>query len=70
MPMNVPNHRLSNVQIELPRRFAADLSEEDPRELRKPPAQFYVRKSVQKANEAWQEQGLTQEDMDKWLEEE
>jgi hypothetical protein len=38
--------------------------------LRKPPAQFYVRKSVQKANEAWQEQGLTQEDMDKWLEEE
>ncbi len=58
MPMNVPNHRLSNVQIELPRRFAADLSEEDPRELRKQLAQFYARKSVQKANETWWEKGV------------
>jgi hypothetical protein len=58
---------LSNVQIELLKLFATDLSEEDPRELREQPAQFYARKSVQKANEAWQEQGLTQEDMDRWL---
>ncbi len=67
MPMHLPNHRLSRVQLELPKRFATDLSEE---ELRDPLAQFYARKSVQKANEAWRGRGLTQEDMDKWLEEE
>ncbi len=63
MSMNLPDHRLSNVQIELLKLFATDLSEEDLRELREQFAQFYVRKSVQKANEAWQEKGLTREDM-------
>ena len=67
--MNLPNQRLSNVQIELLKLYATDLSEEDLQELRQQLAQFYARKSVQKANEAWQEKGLTQEDMDKWLEE-
>jgi hypothetical protein len=67
--MNLPNAPLSNVQIELLKLFATDLSEEDLRELREQLTQFYARKSVQKANEAWQEKGLTQEDMDGWLNE-
>ena len=66
--MNLPKP-LSNVQIELLKLFATDLSEEDLQELREQLAQFYARKSVGKANEAWQEKGLTQGDMDKWLEE-
>ena len=69
MPVNLPNHRLSNVQIELLKPYATDLSDEDPQELRQQLAQFYARKSVQKANEAWREKGLSQADMDKWLEE-
>lgn len=67
--MNLPNNQLSNVQIELLKLFATDLSEEDLQELKDQLAQFYARKSVQKANEAWQEKGLTQEDLDKWLNE-
>jgi hypothetical protein len=66
--MNLPNNPLSNVQIELLKLFATDLSEEDLLELRQQLAQFYARKSVEKANEAWQEKGLTQEDVDGWLE--
>jgi hypothetical protein len=57
--MNLPKPALSNVQIELLKLFATDLSEE---ELRDPLAQFHACKSVGKANEAWQEKGLTQED--------
>lgn len=67
--MNLPTPTLSNVQIELLKLFATDLSEEDLQELREQLVQFYARKSVQKANEAWQEKGLTQGDMDKWLNE-
>jgi hypothetical protein len=67
--MDLPNRSLSNVQIELLKLFATDLSEEDLQELREQLAQFYARKSVGKANEAWKEKGLTQEDMDKWLNE-
>jgi len=61
---------LSNAQLKLLKLYETDLSEEAPKELRQQLAQFYARKSVQKANEAWQEKGLTQEDMDKWLNEE
>jgi hypothetical protein len=64
--MNLPNRPLSNIQIELLKLYATDLSEEDLQELKDQLAQFYARKSVGKANEAWQEQGLTQEDLDKW----
>ncbi len=70
MPMNLPNNQLSNVQIELLKLFATEMSEEDLQELREQLAQFYARKSVGKANEAWKEKGLTQEDMNKRLEEE
>jgi hypothetical protein len=61
--MNLPKSTLSNVQIELLKLFTTDLSEEDLKELREQLAQFYARKSVQKANEAWQEKGLTEEDI-------
>lgn len=66
--MNFPTP-VSNFQIELLKLFATDLSEEDLQELREQLAQFYARKSVGKANEAWQEKGLTQEEMNEWLEE-
>jgi hypothetical protein len=67
--MKLPNSQLSNVQIELLKLYATDLSEEDLQELKNQLAQFYARKSIQAANEAWQQKGLTQEDMDKWLNE-
>ena len=60
---------LSNVQLELLKLYSTNLSEQDLLELRGELAQFYAKKSIAAANEAWQQKGLTQADMDKWLNE-
>jgi hypothetical protein len=60
---------LSNVQVELLKLYSTDLTEEDLKELRNTLAQFYAAKSIQLANEVWDEKGLTDVDMDKWLNE-
>ena len=61
---------LSNVQLELLKLYATDLSEQDFSELRETLANFYAKKSVDAANKAWLQKGLTQADMDKWLDDE
>jgi len=60
---------LSNVQLELLKLYATDLSEEDMVELKDMLADFYAKKSIQLANQVWDEKGLTNEDMDTWLNE-
>lgn len=60
---------LSNVQLELLKLYATDLSEEDLKELKDTLAKFYAKKSIQLANRVWKEKGLTNEDMDAWLNE-
>jgi hypothetical protein len=60
---------LSNVQLELLKLYATDLSEEDMLELKDMLADFYAKKSIQLANQVWEEKGLTNEDMDSWLNE-
>ncbi len=60
---------LSNVQVELLKLCSTDLSEEDLKELRKKLGQFYAEKSIRLANQVWDEKGLKDEDMEKWLNE-
>lgn len=60
---------LSNVQIELLKLYSTDLSEEDIKELKLLLAKFYAKKSIKLANKIWDEKGLTDEDMDRWLNE-
>lgn len=60
---------LSNVQLELLKIFSTDLSEEDLQELKALLAKFYAEKSIELANRVWDEKGLTDADMDKWLNE-
>ncbi len=60
---------LSNVQIELLKIFSTDLSEKDLVELKSLLAKFYAEKSIELANQVWDEKGLTDADMDKWLNE-
>ncbi|MEM6842776.1 MAG: hypothetical protein AAF944_17830 [Bacteroidota bacterium] len=60
---------LSNVQVELLKLYATDLSENDLNELRDTLAQFYANKSIELADRVWDEKGLTNEDMDQWLNE-
>lgn len=61
---------LTNVQLELLKLYATDLSEEDLSELRDILADFYAKKSIQLADRVWKEKGLTNDDMDAWLNEE
>lgn len=61
---------LTNVQLELLQLYATDLSEKDMNELRDTLADFYAKKSIQLANQIWEEKGLNNKDMDVWLNEE
>ena len=60
---------LTNTQLELLRLYSTDLSEEDLQELKDTLANFYAEKSIRLANQVWEEKGLTNEDMDAWLNE-
>ena len=58
---------LTNTQLELLKLYATELSEEDLQELRDILANFYAKKSIQKADQLWDEQSLSDDDMDQWL---
>lgn len=58
---------LSNVQLELLKLYSTDLSEDDLKELKSLLARFYAEKSIKLANQIWDEKGLTNEDMDRLL---
>ncbi len=60
---------LSNVQLELLKLFATNLSEKEIAELRRELAHFYARKSIDVANKAWIEKELSNDVMDQWLNE-
>ena len=67
--MSVLNYPLTNVQIELLRLFNTNLSENDLAELKDLLSRFYANKAISQADSIWDERGLTDEDMDKWLNE-
>lgn len=58
---------LSNVQLELLKLYATDLSEEELLELKRLLARFFAEKAMRQADEIWEKRGLTDEDMDRWL---
>jgi hypothetical protein len=60
---------LSNVQLELLKILSTNLNENDLKELKQQLAFFYAKKSIDSANKAWLEKGLSNEIMDEWLNE-
>ena len=64
MPDSSP---LSNVQLELLKLYSTDLSEKDITELKDVLARFYAEKSIELADNAWQQKGYTAEDMNSIL---
>ncbi len=58
---------LTNVQLELLKLFSTDLPEEDLKELKLMLAQFFAGRSIKLADKIWDEKGLSNEDMDDWL---
>ena len=60
---------LSNVQMELMKLYSTGMSDEDMKELKNLLAKFYAEKAIAAADKVWDEKSLTNEDMDKWLNE-
>jgi len=58
---------LSNVQLELMKLYSTNLTESEILELKDILAKFYAEKSIGEANKIWDEKGLTNADMDNWL---
>ena len=65
--MSVLNYPLTNVQMELLKLFSTNMSDEEVIELKDVIAKFYAEKSIALANDIWDKRGLTNDDMDKWL---
>jgi hypothetical protein len=65
--MNAEQSILTNTQLEMLKLFSTNLSEIELRELKEVIAGFYAQKSIDLANQAWQEKKLTQTDMENWL---
>lgn len=63
------NFPLSNVQMELIKLYSTSLSDKDLLELKDVLAKYFAEKAISKANEIWDQKGLTNDDMDKWLNE-
>jgi len=53
--------------MELMKLFRKNLSEKELSELKGLLAKFYADKVMDEADELWDERGLTNEDMDNWL---
>lgn len=58
---------LSNVQLELLKLYSTNLSEKDILELKDVLARFYAEKSIELANNIWQQKGYTTQDMNSIL---
>jgi hypothetical protein len=67
--MEILQQPLSNAQIEILKLLSTNLSEGELEELKNELAQFYAKKAIKSANQAWQEKGLSNETMDQWLNE-
>lgn len=58
---------LNNVQMELMKLYSTGMSDDDLLELKDVLAKFYADKAMAAADKVWDEKGLTNVDMDKWL---
>ena len=67
--MSELNYPLSNAQIELMKLFSTNLSDIELAELKIVLTRFYADKATSEADRIWDEKGLTDQDMEKWLNE-
>ncbi len=66
--MEAVKQPLTNLQLELLKVFAREVPEQDLLEIRQLLAQYFAEKAMDLADEAWEEQGYTEEDEDRFLE--
>ena len=58
---------LTNLQLELMKLYSTNLSDNDLNDLKDILATFYAGKAITQANEIWDKKGLTDADMESWL---
>lgn len=61
--------RLSNVQQELLKLFAQDVSDEDLREIRSLLGNYFLQKAINRADHLWDERGYSEQTMQEWRQE-
>lgn len=66
--MEVLKQPLSNVQLELLKTFSHQLSESEILDLREILARFFAQRAIQIANEVWDNNDWTDENVDRMLE--
>ncbi len=64
------NPPLTNVQMELLKVFATQITDEDLQELKKVIAKFLLEKARDRADEIWDERGYDESTIKNWLNEE
>ena len=60
---------LTDLQLEIVKLYSTDLERQDLLELKQTLANFFARKAIKEADKVWDEQNLTDDDMETWLNE-
>lgn len=68
--MEQPAASLTNLQLELLKLFSYQLPDEELIEIKKLFSKFFAERLKKGMSQIWKEKGYTQEDMDKWLNDE
>ncbi|GAA4802343.1 hypothetical protein GCM10023231_34130 [Olivibacter ginsenosidimutans] len=67
--MNNLNYPLNNAQVELMKLFSTDLSDKELQDLKQLLSAFYAKKAIKEADTIWDTKGLSDDDMEKLLNE-
>lgn len=58
---------LSNLQLELLKLYSTNLEKKDLVEIKRMLANYFAQRAIKEADRIWEEKGLSNKDMDKWL---
>ena len=60
------SQKLSNLQLELLKLYAMNVSEEELRDIKRMLAKYFMEKAMDEADKVWDERGYTNELMEEW----
>lgn len=60
---------LSNIQKEMLKLYSTDIKEEELKDIKKMIGEYFAKKASKEADKIWEDKGYSDEEMDKWLNE-
>ena len=60
---------LTNLQLELLKLYSTNLDKKDLVEIKRILAKYFAQRAIKEADKIWEEKGLSNDDMEKWLNE-